>query len=184
MRPLRVRHRLDHLDHDPQNNQTNMRFQGVCETQRQIYQGRVSPSNLLETVNTSYNNSTSPCTGATIICPSRGAPSSLNSRAACNPFTSITTIPSGSSQTNTTMITARGGSNPLNREVDITFAALGDNINAFKQTVTVKDGTGNIEATTTYNYDETYMVAPPNNRLLGAPPSLALVETSQALCTL
>ncbi len=54
---------------DPQNNQTNMQFQGIYETQRQVYQGSVSPSNLLETVNTCYNNSTSPCTGATIILP-------------------------------------------------------------------------------------------------------------------
>ncbi|MGC1485243.1 MAG: hypothetical protein WA789_15735, partial [Candidatus Acidiferrum sp.] len=147
---------------DPQNNQTNMQFQGIYETQRQIYQGSVSPSNLLETVNTCYNNSTSPCTGAAIALP-------ITQRAVVPQFPSGLQSIYIYNYNSFGLLTNEydhdygpGGSNPLNREVDITFAALGNNINAFKQTVTVKDGTGNIKAATTYNYDETGVVAPPN----------------------
>src|SRR5713226_4938587 len=48
---------------DPQNNQTVVQFQGIYETQRQVYQGSSTSGTLLAKTNTCYNGSASPCTG-------------------------------------------------------------------------------------------------------------------------
>lgn len=53
---------------DPQSNQTVIQFQGIYETQRQVYQGSTSGTPL-ETVNTCYNSSASPCTGTAVALP-------------------------------------------------------------------------------------------------------------------
>jgi hypothetical protein len=54
---------------DPQSNQTQIQFQGLYETLRQVYQGAVSPANLLRSWNTCYNSSTSPCTSTAVALP-------------------------------------------------------------------------------------------------------------------
>jgi RHS repeat-associated protein len=51
---------------DPLGNQTVMQFQGIYQTQRQVYQGT---STLLQTVYTCYNGSASPCTGTALSLP-------------------------------------------------------------------------------------------------------------------
>ena len=52
----------------PNGNQTVIQFQGIYETQRQIYQGLTSGT-LLETVNTCYNGSSFPCTTTAVSLP-------------------------------------------------------------------------------------------------------------------
>ena len=54
---------------DPQSSNTVIQFQGIYETQRQVYHGSVAPANLLETVNTCYNSSATPCTATTVALP-------------------------------------------------------------------------------------------------------------------
>ena len=54
---------------DPQGDVTTIQFQGIYETQRQIYQGASSPSNLLQTITTCYNGNTSNCTSAVVALP-------------------------------------------------------------------------------------------------------------------
>ncbi len=54
---------------DPVGNNYVIQFQGIYETQRQIYQGSVSSSNLLETITTCYNANTSSCTSTAIALP-------------------------------------------------------------------------------------------------------------------
>jgi RHS repeat-associated protein len=138
----------------PTANQTVVQFQGIYETQRQVYQGSTSGT-LLETINTCYNVTAPPCTGTAVGLP-------ITVRSVTPQF------PSGLQAIYTYKYNSFGlltneydydygpaGSNPLIRETDVAFAALGNNINAFKQTVTVKDGSGTIKAQTTYNYDET-----------------------------
>src|SRR5207249_4235354 len=52
----------------PTANQTVIYFQGIYETQRQVYQGSTSGT-LLATTNTCYNGSASPCTGTAVSLP-------------------------------------------------------------------------------------------------------------------
>ena len=54
---------------DPLGNNTVVQFQGIYETQRQVYTGAISSASLLETTNTCYNGSASPCTGTAITLP-------------------------------------------------------------------------------------------------------------------
>jgi RHS repeat-associated protein len=138
----------------PTANQTVVQFQGIYETQRQVYQGSTSGT-LLETINTCYNASTSPCTGTAIALP-------ITQRSVTPQFPSGLQAVYIYNYNSFGLLTNEydhdfgpAGSNPLIRETDVAFAALGNNINAFKQTVTVKDGSGTIKAQTTYNYDET-----------------------------
>jgi len=146
----------------PNGNDTVIQFQGTYEAQRQVYQGTHTAGALLETTNTCYNASTSPCTGTAIALP-------ITQRSVAPQF------PSGQQAIYIYNYNSFGlltneydhdygpaGSTPLNREIDVAFAALSNNINAFKQTVTVKDGSGNIKAQTTYNYDETAVATPTN----------------------
>ena len=44
-------------------------FQGLYETQRQVYKGAISSANLLRSWNTCYNGSASPCTATAITLP-------------------------------------------------------------------------------------------------------------------
>ncbi len=149
---------------DPQGNDTLIQFQGIYETQRQVYQGSTSGT-LLSTTDTCYNNAASPCTGTEITLQ-------ITQRA------TITTIPSAGSANLVTKSVAFYNSVGAPTELDayafgagsapttpthktlITYASLG-NITAFRQTVTVQDGTGATLAKTNYNYDETAPVAAP-----------------------
>ncbi len=140
---------------DPQGNVTVLQFQGIYETQRQVYRGSASPANLLQTTNTCYNGSASPCTATPITLPitQRDVTDIFPSNLQClhrykyNAFGGMTEQDDydyGS-----------GSPGALRRQTLIAFAALGNNINAFRQSVTVKDGSGAIVSQTTYNYDET-----------------------------
>lgn len=53
----------------PTANQTVIQFQGLYETQRDSYQGAISPSNLLGTVKTCYNGNTLSCTSTAVTLP-------------------------------------------------------------------------------------------------------------------
>jgi RHS repeat-associated protein len=143
----------------PTPNQTVIQFQGIYETQRQIYQGSAT---LLKTISTCYNVSVSPCTGTAITSP-------ITQRDVKDIYpTNIQCIHTFKYNSFGALINeydydyGPAGSNPLIREIDITLAALGNNISAFRQTVKVKDGGGITKAQTTYNYDETAVVTPTN----------------------
>ncbi len=139
---------------DPQGNVTVIQFQGLYETQRQIYQGTASPSNLLETITTCYNGNTSNCTGTALT-------SQITQR-------NITTLLSGGLQSEhddkwnsygapTETDDYDWGAPPhgaLLKKVTASYATLG-NINAFRQLVTTLDGSSNIVSQIQYNYDET-----------------------------
>jgi len=53
---------------DPANNQTAIQFQGIYETERQMYQGSTSGT-LEQTIWTCYNGSTTPCNSAGVSLP-------------------------------------------------------------------------------------------------------------------
>ena len=126
----------------PNGNDTVIQFQGLYETQRQTYQGSLASGTLLKTVNTCYNASTVPCTGTAVTLP-------ITQRDITDIYPSNILCLHTYKYNSFGMLTNQfdhdygpPGSTPLIRETDITFAALGNNISAFQQTVTVKDGSG------------------------------------------
>jgi len=138
---------------DPQGNVTVIQFQTLYETQRQIYQGAASPSNLLQTITTCYNGNTSNCTSTSVSSP-------ITQR-------NITTQLSGGQQSEhddkwnsygapTETDDYDWGAPPhgaLLKKVTASYATLG-NIKAFRQLVTTQDGSGHTVSQIQYNYDE------------------------------
>jgi RHS repeat-associated protein len=139
---------------DPSGNNTVVQFQGIYETQRQIYQGSVAPANLLRTINTCYNGAASPCTGTAIAPP-------VTHRSMTN------ILPGGLQSEHDDSWNTYGGPTetddydygaaphgPLLKKVLANYATLG-NITAFRQSVTIQNGSGTTVSQINYNYDET-----------------------------
>jgi RHS repeat-associated protein len=151
------------LIYDPAANQTKIQFQGIYETQRQVYQGSTSGT-LLETLNTCYNGAAPPCTATAITLPitSRTVLDQIGaSGPTCKHVSDYSTFGVLTEQDDYDY----GASGPggLLRKVIINVASLANNINGFQQLVTVCNatgsstgcnGTGTVVAQTTYNYDE------------------------------
>src|SRR5271157_2471309 len=140
----------------PNGNDTVIQFQGIYETQRQVYQGSHTSGTLLATTNTCYNASASPCNSTAITLPiaqrtviaTLPGPNNLQSKH--SDFFNAVGMP-----TETDDYDYGPGAPPSTplRQVLYTYASLG-NISAFKQTITVKDGAGRTLSQITYNYDE------------------------------
>jgi RHS repeat-associated protein len=148
---------------DAVGNVSTIQFQGIYETQR------VTNNSLgatLLTKNTCYNGTGFPCTLTAVTLP-------ITERDVIN---AVPTTGSGTLQTrNTTFYNSVGGLTEtddysygsgavgsLLRKTTVTYASLG-NITAFRQQVTVQNGTGGTVAQTNYNYDQTTPVAAPSN---------------------
>jgi len=144
------------LSYDTAANQTVIQFQRIYETQRDSYQGAVSPPNLLQTVNTCYNGAASPCTATAITLPIiqraviANLPGSGNQQSKHIDFFNTFGMPTETDDYDY----ATGAPGPLLRQNLITYASLGSNLNAFTQTVTVKDGGGVIKFRQDTNYDQ------------------------------
>jgi RHS repeat-associated protein len=136
---------------DPQNNQTVLNFQGIYETERQVYQGSGA---LLKTTFTCYNGAAVPCNSTAITLP-------IASRA------HYVQWPGGlESETNTTyntygLVTEKdqyaygaGAPGAIVRKTLTTYASLGNGIVSKPATVTVEDGSSNVHSQTTYTYDQ------------------------------
>ena len=146
---------------DPQSNVTTIQFQGIYETERVV---KNSSGTTLLTTDTCYNGAASPCTGTSVS-------ASITQRSVVS---TIPTTGAGTLQTKrVAMYSGYGaptefddyafGSNTVGaplRKTLITYASLGS-ITAFRQQVTVQDGSGAIVSQTNYNYDETTPVAAP-----------------------
>lgn len=144
---------------DPQGNQTVIQFQGIYETQRQVYQGTTSGT-LLETVNTCYNASSSPCTPTAITLP-------ITQRTVIGILPGASNLESqhvykynssGSLTEQDDYDYGSGAHGALLKKSTITLASLGNNINAMRQQVTVTNGVGTTISQTNYNYDQTAVV--------------------------
>ncbi len=150
---------------DPQNNQTVIQFQGLYETQRQVYQGSTSGT-LLKTINSCYNGNTTNCTTTAVTLPiTRRTETIQLGSLQCkhdrfwNSFGMLTEADDYDYASSTP---------PLLRQTLITYASLGSNLNAFTQTVTVKDGSGTIKSRQDTNYDQ-YSSFSGANCITGAP---------------
>jgi RHS repeat-associated protein len=136
-------------------NHTVIQFQGIYETQRQIYQGSASPSNLLKTVTMCYNGNTSNCTSTAVALP-------ITQR-------NITTTLSGGQQSEHDDLWNTYGAptetddydygaaahGALLKKVTASYATNLGNITAFRQTVSVLDGSSNTVSKINYSYDDT-----------------------------
>lgn len=144
-------------------NQTVIQFQGGFETQRQAYQGAIGSANLLKTIYTCYNTSTSPCTGTAITFPltQRTVTDILpgTSNLQCKHIYKYNS--SGSLTEQDDYDYGSGNAGPLLKKTAITYASLG-NITKLRQMVTVTNGSGATVSQTNYNYDETGVTASPN----------------------
>jgi RHS repeat-associated protein len=156
---------------DPQGNQTNMDFQGIYETYRQVYQGSSSSGTLLWADTICYNGNGSNCQTTPVTLPIR--------QRRTNPQFGGTEIQAfhtsfydsfGNLTEQDDYDWANGIPTTILRKTLVTFASLG-NITAFRKTVTVCNGTGSspscnntgtVVSQTNYNYDETGVVAPTN----------------------
>jgi len=139
---------------DPQNNQTTLNFQGIYETERQVYQGT---STLLKATYTCYNGDVTPsnCNSFTVNLP-------ISRR------TVFPQWPSGGLQSrndtffnNYGLVTeldeyayGSGAPGPLARRTLTTYATLGNGIVGMPSSVTVEDGSGIVKTQTNYCYDE------------------------------
>lgn len=166
----------------------NIPLNNFYETQRKAYQGSSGSGTLLQTVDTCYNLATAPCFTTAVSSP-------ITQRDV------LPSIPSAGGVTlqakHTTKYNTAGGPietddyafgsgtfGALLRQTLITYASLG-NITAFRQTVTVKNGSGTVLAQTNYNYDQTTPVNAPSGtpQLTNPPGSSRGNLTSVQLCT-
>lgn len=136
---------------DPQGNLTNMEFQGTYETQRVVNQGS---STVLETVNTCYNGSASPCTGTAVSLP-------ILSK-------TVTTILPGSSNLESKVASTYNIYGQLTEEDDYDFGSgapaslLRKKLNTIQtvgnyqaiQQTQIQDGSGNVVSKTTMTFDQ------------------------------
>jgi RHS repeat-associated protein len=143
------------LPYDSAANQTVIQFQGIYETQRKIYQGS-SAGTLLSTINTCYNGATMPCTTTAVARPitQRNVNATIPGAGALQSF-HIDKFDSFGNQTESDDYDfATGAPFPIKRQMLISYASLGNNLNAFRQTVTIKDGGGVIKFRQDTNYDQ------------------------------
>jgi RHS repeat-associated protein len=165
---------------DPLQNQTQINFQGIYETQRQVYQGAVSPSNLLQTTTTCYNGNTTNCPGTAITPPitQRNVTVTLSGGLQSEHDDFWNTYSSATETDDYDYGAAPHG--PLLKKVTATYANMGT-IQGMRQTITTLDGSGNTVSKIVNNYDETSVVAtsgtPQHTSVSGSRGNLTSVNT-------
>lgn len=152
---------------DPQNNQTSIQFQGIYETERQIYQGLTSGT-LLQTINTCYNTSSPPCTGSGVTLP-------ITTRTVVNQLGSsgpqskqvFSFSTSGVPTEEDDYDFGSGSPGPLLKKTLVAYAPLGSGLTGFPQTVSVQDGGGVVRYRQDTAYDQNAFTG--GNCITGAP---------------
>jgi YD repeat-containing protein len=145
---------------DPQSNQTVIQFQGLYETQRQVYQGSTSGT-LLRTWNTCYNGSASPCTSTAVSLPiTRRTIDQYGSGALqCKHDYIYDSTGLGLLTEQDDYDYGNGAPGAALRKQLIAYASLGNGIVSAPQTITTQDGGGAVKAQTTITYDQGTTVA-------------------------
>jgi RHS repeat-associated protein len=166
---------------DPQGNQTVVQFQGIYETQKNVYQGLASNGTLLQTIFTCYNGSASPCNGTAIALPI--TQKSVITQLGSLQMKKVYTFPSDGSSTlleEDDYDYGSGAPGALLKKTLYSYASLGA-IKSFPATITVCtpggtsptcNGSGTPVLQTTNKYDETPVVT------TTATPQLVNVGTS------
>jgi RHS repeat-associated protein len=143
---------------DPQNNQSAVDFQGIYETQREVYQGSTSGT-LLKTTYTCYNGAAVPCNSTAVTLPIASLayylkwPGGLESEV--NTIVNSYGLPTERDEYG--YGSAAPGS--LVRKTFTAYASLGNGIVGLPSVVTVEDNIGSVKSETEYYYDTTAVVA-------------------------
>jgi RHS repeat-associated protein len=155
------------LPYDTSANQSIVQFQGIYETQRNVYQGSapafsalpiiegtLQTAGILREVQTCYNASVSPCptTAVTLPITQRSVVTVLSGGGNLQSKHADFYNASGMKTESDEYDFGTGAPGALLKKTLITFASLGNNLNAFRQTVKVQDGTGAVK----YRQDTTY----------------------------
>jgi RHS repeat-associated protein len=157
---------------DPQGNDTLIQFQGLYETQRDIYQGSapsfstfpisestLETSNLKRESQTCYNTSTTACTNTAITLPitQRTITTQLSGASS---WASALTSQNVQKYNTTGSLTEQddydygvGTVGALLKKTAISYASL-TNIAGFPQQITVTNGSGTVVSQTSYNYGD------------------------------
>ena len=125
------------------------------ETQRVVYQGASSSNNVLRTLTTCYNGNTTNCTTTAVSSPitQRNVTDQYGSSGLqCRHKYFYNGVGGLTEQDDYDY--GSGGPGGLLRQTLVTYASLPPHITAFRQTVTVKNGSGTVVSQTNYNYDE------------------------------
>jgi len=140
---------------DPQGNQTVLNFQGIYETERQVYQGQTSGT-LLRTTFNCYNGGTPNCNTIAITLPIATRSTYVQwPGTGGQESRSTATFNSFGLLTERADYAYHGGSpGSILRKTLITYASLGNGIENRAATVTVEDGSGNIASKTSFTYDQ------------------------------
>jgi RHS repeat-associated protein len=160
-------------DATAQANQTVVQFQGIYETQRDIYAGSapaittfpipestLQTTNLLKETQTCYNGNTSNCTSTAVALPFTRTtvftawPGPGNGKTVSRRDTLYNALGQGT-EVDEYDYGAAGSGVPggIIRKTLTTWSAIGNG--SFAQTKTVQDGASNVKAQTTYYYDQT-----------------------------
>ncbi len=138
-----------------QSNQTVMNFQGIYQTEAQVYQGSTSGT-LLETTYTCYNSAASPCNSTAVTLPITQQTQIVQwpGTGGLESKTSTTYNSYGSVTERDEYAYGAGAPGAVVRKTLTTFASLGNGIVDRPATVTVEDGSNNVKSKTTYTYDQ------------------------------
>ncbi|MFZ0858078.1 MAG: hypothetical protein WAN10_14595, partial [Candidatus Acidiferrales bacterium] len=137
---------------DPQSNKRVHDFQGVYQTEKEVYQGS---STLLKTVFTCYNGAAPNCNSTAITSPITSQaryiqwPSNLESE------TLVDYNSYGLPTEEADYDYGTGTVGSLLREIQVSYASLGNNIASAPAEIIVENGSGSPIAKTTYQYDQT-----------------------------
>ncbi|HEY2459886.1 MAG TPA: RHS repeat-associated core domain-containing protein [Candidatus Acidoferrum sp.] len=148
---------------DPHGNDSLLQFQGLYETQRQIYQGSSTSGTLLSTTTTCYNSTTTNCPGTAINIPiiQRTLTTQLGSGGLqSQQIHSYNAY--GLETEEDDYDFASGTPTVLLRKTLITYASLGNGIVDHVASRTIQDGSGTQKSQTSIFYDETATVSPVN----------------------
>jgi RHS repeat-associated protein len=141
---------------DPQNNQTELQFQGIYQTQKKVYQGSIASGTPLETVDTCYNGSAVPCTGTAVALPITstsvrvGYPNSTGKQNRTDTMYNTNGLPTEVDEYDF----GTGGPGGLLRKTVTAYASLSNGIVNRPSSVSIYDGGGVLKAQTTFGYDE------------------------------
>lgn len=139
---------------DPQLNETVMYFQGLYQTEAQIYQG--SGTTLLKTIYTCYNGAAPSCNSSSITLPITQKATYVQWPGGSNLESETKTLYNSYGLVTEKDEYAYGSGAPgsLARKTLTSYASLGNNIVNRPYQVTIQDGSGNIKGQTTYTYDQ------------------------------
>lgn len=151
------------------------------ETQRQVYQGSISPSNLLLTTFNCWNNNFNSCSTQTVSSPITKLDHYRSPTGVANPAVSETLYNNFGLVTEDKEIdfVAAPNGSPYLSDTYITYASLGNGIVNRVASVTVNGPDGKPVATTNYYYDQTAVTA-----TSGTPQHVAVTGSRGNLTTI